>query len=145
MKKSLLALASCALYICAASSLSAQDATTATTTTSVTTKEQVVPQKAAKVKKDGKLKEISKEAKAILESTPSCQNILGECKKLGFVEGEYKIGNGLWRSCFHPVVNGKAVTQKGNAVTVTADANDVTACKEVVAKNKATKKALKNS
>jgi hypothetical protein len=64
-----------------------------------------------------------------IEQIPACANILNECKKLGFVAGGYKEGNGLWRNCFHPTIKGKAATQKGKEVSVAVNANDISSCK----------------
>src|SRR5580700_1119886 len=46
---------------------------------------------------------------ASAENNPACQRILAECKKLGFIYGQWKKDNGLWRDCFDPVVKGGAL------------------------------------
>ena len=38
--------------------------------------------------------------------TPACQSIIAECKSLGFIVGQAKEDNGLWKDCFGPVVKG---------------------------------------
>lgn len=72
-----------------------------------------------------------------VEKVPACQNILNECKKLGFVVGGYKNGNGLWRNCFHPIVKGGKASLKGQEVAVAVNANDVTSCKASAVKDHA--------
>jgi hypothetical protein len=46
---------------------------------------------------------------ATAEQNPACQRIISECKKLGFIQGQWKKDNGLWKDCFDPVVKGGAV------------------------------------
>src|SRR5581483_10162417 len=41
---------------------------------------------------------------AAVESNPSCQRILNECRRLGFVQGQWKRDDGLWKDCFDPVL-----------------------------------------
>jgi hypothetical protein len=50
---------------------------------------------------------------AAIDHSPACQRILAECRRVGFVYGEWKKDNGLWRDCFGPVVNGGTVTREG--------------------------------
>jgi hypothetical protein len=65
-----------------------------------------------------------------VESNPACQRILSECKKLGFIEGQYKKDNGLWRDCFDPVVKGGgSPTRDGRPIRVPVSASDVQACR----------------
>jgi hypothetical protein len=66
------------------------------------------------------------------ESNPACQRIVAECKKLGFVEGEYKIDNGVWKDCFYPVVNHGKPTREGKSIEVPVSASDVQTCRAVV-------------
>ena len=59
--------------------------------------------------------------RSAIEQIPACGNVLNECKKLGFVAGGFKEGNGLWRNCFYPTIKGKkAATLKGQEVSVAA-------------------------
>src|SRR5579862_9627939 len=63
------------------------------------------------------------------QHTPQCVHIITECKQLGFVAGQYKADNGLWRDCFDPVVMGKGTpTRDGKPITVPANPSDVQAC-----------------
>lgn len=67
-----------------------------------------------------------------IKANSSCKNILEQCKKMGFVAGGYKEGNGLWKNCFFPVISGQSVTQKGNPVTVSVNSADIASCKTSV-------------
>jgi hypothetical protein len=72
-----------------------------------------------------------------VESNPACQRILNECKKLGFVSGQYKKDNGLWKDCFDPVVKGGgSPTREGKSINVPVSASDVQACRAVVEHHK---------
>lgn len=75
-----------------------------------------------------------KSRRAELKKVPACKKVLKECKKLDFVEGGFSEGNGLWRNCFYPTIEGKAATSKGKEVKVAANAKDVAACKPSVSK-----------
>jgi hypothetical protein len=67
-----------------------------------------------------------------VEQNPACQRIISECKKLGFIQGQWKKDNGLWKDCFDPVVKGGgAATRDGKPITVPVSANDVQACRAV--------------
>ena len=65
----------------------------------------------------------------IARQTPQCQHIITECKKLGFIVGQYKEDNGLWRDCFNPVVRGGTPTRDGKPISVPVNPSDVQACK----------------
>jgi len=66
---------------------------------------------------------------AAAEGNPSCQRILAECKKLGYIQGQWKKDNGLWRDCFDPVVKGGNPTRDGKPVNVPVSPSDVQACR----------------
>ena len=64
------------------------------------------------------------------ESNPACQRIISECKRLGFIQGQWKEDNGLWRDCFDPVVKGGATaTRDGKPIRVPVSQSDVQACR----------------
>lgn len=63
------------------------------------------------------------------ENNPSCQKIVAECKNLGYIVGQWKKDNGLWKDCFDPVVKGGTPTRDGKPVTVPVDASDVQTCR----------------
>jgi hypothetical protein len=67
---------------------------------------------------------------AAVESNPACQRIIAECRKLGYIQGQWKKDNGLWRDCFDPVVKGGGTpTRDGRPVNVPVSPNDVQACR----------------
>jgi hypothetical protein len=67
---------------------------------------------------------------AAAEGNPACQRILSECKRLGFIQGQYKQDNGLWKDCFDPVVKGGgSPTRDGKTIHVPVSASDVQACR----------------
>jgi membrane protease subunit (stomatin/prohibitin family) len=63
------------------------------------------------------------------QTNPSCQKIVAECKNLGFIVGEWKQDNGLWKDCFNPVVKGGTPTRDGKPISVPVSPNDVQACR----------------
>jgi len=60
---------------------------------------------------------------------PACQRIVSECRNAGFIQGQWKRDNGLWRDCFDPVVKGGTPTQDGRPVNLPVSPNDVEACR----------------
>jgi hypothetical protein len=67
---------------------------------------------------------------ANVESNPACQRILSECKRLGFIQGQWKKDNGLWKDCFDPIVKGSGnTTRDGKPITVPVSSSDVQACR----------------
>jgi hypothetical protein len=68
--------------------------------------------------------------RSAVEQNPACQRIISECKKLGFIPGQWKKDNGLWRDCFDPVVKGGgSPTREGKPISVPVSASDVQACR----------------
>jgi len=64
------------------------------------------------------------------EHSPACQRIINECENLGFIQGQWKKDNGLWRDCFDPVVKGGGhATRDGRPINVPVSASDVQACR----------------
>jgi hypothetical protein len=75
--------------------------------------------------------------RSAVEQNPACQRIISECKKLGFIPGQWKKDNGLWRDCFDPVVKGGGTpTREGKPITVPVSASDVQACRAAVGHRK---------
>ncbi len=67
---------------------------------------------------------------AAAESNPACQRILTECKKLGYIQGQWKKDNGLWKDCFDPIVKrGGTPTRDGKPMNVPVSSSDVQACR----------------
>jgi hypothetical protein len=74
---------------------------------------------------------------ATAEQNPACQRIINECKKLGFIPGQWKKDNGLWKDCFDPVVKGGgSATRDGKPISVPVSASDVQACRSSEAHHK---------
>lgn len=64
-----------------------------------------------------------------IQSNPSCQRILTECRRLGFAYGQWKKDNGLWKDCFDPVVRGGTATRDGKSINVPVSASDLQSCR----------------
>lgn len=70
-------------------------------------------------------------------SNAACQRILNECKKLGFIQGQWKKDNGLWKDCFDPIVKGGGTpTRDGKPINVPVSSSDVQACRAAEGHNK---------
>ena len=80
-----------------------------------------------------------------VESNPACQRIVEECKKLGFIQGEWKTDNGLWKDCFDPVVHGGKPTRDGKSIEVPVSASDVQTCRTAVAQAKQAQKSTQGA
>jgi hypothetical protein len=64
------------------------------------------------------------------EHNQACQRIMNECRKLGFIQGQWKKDNGLWKDCFDPVVKGGgSATRDGKPISVPVSPSDVQACR----------------
>jgi hypothetical protein len=63
------------------------------------------------------------------ERNPACQKIVSECKNLGFIVGEWKQDNGLWKDCYDPVVHGGQATRDGKSISVPVSSSDIQACR----------------
>ncbi|MGA8490374.1 MAG: hypothetical protein WB711_08130 [Terriglobales bacterium] len=67
---------------------------------------------------------------AAAEQNPACQKIISECKNLGFIQGQWKKDNGLWKDCFDPVVKGGgSATRDGKPITVPVSASEIQSCR----------------
>jgi hypothetical protein len=71
----------------------------------------------------------TKAAQNAAHSNPACQQIVNECKNLGYIVGEWKTDNGVWRDCFDPVVNGGAPTREGRPVHVPVSSSVIQECR----------------
>lgn len=58
-----------------------------------------------------------------------CQQIAQICKNAGFVAGDWKNGDGLWRDCVDPIVQGSATVPGAKKPLPTVDPTLVAACK----------------
>lgn len=64
------------------------------------------------------------------EGNAACRRILNECRRLGFIEGQWRKDNGLWRDCFDPVVKGGGTpTRDGRPISVPVSSRDVEECR----------------
>jgi serine/threonine protein kinase len=63
---------------------------------------------------------------------PGCQKIVAECKKLGYIMGEWKQDNGLWKDCLGPVVKGGTPTRDGKPMTVPVNPGEVQSCRAAI-------------
>lgn len=71
---------------------------------------------------------------AAVEGNPACQRILAECRRQGFIQGQWKKDNGLWKDCFNPIVKGGGQpTQNGHPVNVAVSPGDIQACRSAEA------------
>ena len=52
-----------------------------------------------------------------------------ECRNLGFIDGQWKKDNGLWKDCFDPVVKGGQATRDGKPISVPVSQSDIQACR----------------
>lgn len=67
---------------------------------------------------------------AVAEKNGACQKILSECKRLGFIQGQWEKDNGLWKDCFDPVVKGGATpTRDGKPINVPVSPTVIQACR----------------
>jgi hypothetical protein len=73
----------------------------------------------------------------VVESNPACQRIIAECKKLGFIQGQWKKDNGLWKDCFDPVVKGGGTpTRDGKPISVPVSSSDIQSCRAAESQHK---------
>ena len=71
------------------------------------------------------------------ENNPACERILAECKKLGFIQGQWKKDNGLWKDCFDPVVKGGGTpTRDGKPISVPVSSSDIQSCRAADSQHK---------
>lgn len=66
---------------------------------------------------------------ANVQRNPGCQRILAECQRLGFVYGQWKKDNGLYKDCFDPVVRGGTATRDGRPISVPVSSSDIQSCR----------------
>jgi hypothetical protein len=59
-----------------------------------------------------------------------CEQIVAACKQAGFIEGDYKNGNGLYGDCVGPLMRDTAQPQKAKILLPKVSADLVAACKQ---------------
>ncbi len=64
----------------------------------------------------------------------ACKRILEECEKMGFIKGQWKKDNGLYKDCFDPIVKGTGnTTQDGKPIKIPVSQGEIDACREAKA------------
>jgi hypothetical protein len=59
----------------------------------------------------------------------ACNQIADACKKAGFVKGDWKKGDGLWRDCVDPIMQGKTSAPGGTKALPSVAGNLISECK----------------
>ena len=59
----------------------------------------------------------------------SCQQIAKACQQAGFIKGDWKKGDGLWRDCVDPIMQGKTSVPGATKPLPSIDPNLVADCK----------------
>jgi hypothetical protein len=59
-----------------------------------------------------------------------CEQIVAACKKAGFIEGDYRTGNGLHVDCIDPIMRGTAQPPKAKIPLPAVSPQLVAACKQ---------------
>jgi len=59
-----------------------------------------------------------------------CDQIKAACKSAGFVEGDYKLGYGLWVDCIDAIMQGKKQPPKADKPLPSVDPQLIAACKQ---------------
>ena len=63
------------------------------------------------------------------EAPGSCQQIAKACQQAGFVKGDWKKGDGLWRDCVDPIMQGQTSVPGATKPLPSVDAGLVADCK----------------
>ena len=58
-----------------------------------------------------------------------CQQVAQACKTAGFIKGDWKKGDGLWRDCVDPIMQGVSTVPGGTKPLPSVDPSVVAACK----------------
>lgn len=58
-----------------------------------------------------------------------CKEIATACRNAGFIKGDWKKGDGLWRDCVDPIMQGKASAPGATKPLPQVDAGLISACK----------------
>ena len=59
-----------------------------------------------------------------------CDQIKAACKSAGFVEGDYKLGYGLWVDCIDPIMRGTGQPAKADKALPAVNPDLVAACRQ---------------
>jgi hypothetical protein len=60
----------------------------------------------------------------------ACASIAKACLDAGFIPGDWKKGDGLWRDCVDPIVQGQTSVPGATKSLPTVDAKSIAACKK---------------
>ena len=60
---------------------------------------------------------------------PECKPIEDACRNAGFIQGDWKKGDGLWRDCVNPLVQGKTSVPGATKPLPSVDGKLVADCK----------------
>lgn len=58
-----------------------------------------------------------------------CKEIASACRNAGFIKGDWKKGDGLWRDCVDPIMQGKTAVPGATKPLPAVNASLVSACK----------------
>ena len=58
-----------------------------------------------------------------------CKKIAAACKTAGFIDGDWKKGDGLWRDCVDPIIQGQTSVPGATKPLPTVDGQIVALCK----------------
>ena len=59
----------------------------------------------------------------------ACKQIAAACQTAGFIKGDWKKGDGLWRDCVDPIIQGQTSVQGATKPLPSVDPSVVAACK----------------
>jgi len=59
----------------------------------------------------------------------ACQKIADACKSAGIIKGDWKKGDGLWRDCVDPIMQGQTSAPGATKPLPTVDPGTISACK----------------
>ena len=69
-------------------------------------------------------------AKAEESAAPApCKKIAEVCEAAGFIKGDWKNGDGLWRDCVNPIIQGVKSAPGASKPLPIVDAKSISACK----------------
>lgn len=66
---------------------------------------------------------------AAAEAPGPCLKIAEACKAAGFVKGDWKKGDGLWKDCVDPIIQGTIAVPNSTQPLPIVDAATINACK----------------
>lgn len=70
--------------------------------------------------------------KGAKNTNPACQQIQADCKEAGYIVGQWKKDNGLWKDCFDRIMKGETPTRYGKPDPMNVNQNVVQECKQAI-------------